>query len=1447
MRLIASAPIAFLLVLSLAGHAQINDCSQAVVVCDNTDLAFNPNGPGHDDYADPDNEPGCITALEQNSAWYYFQIDPTAPPGLTLGFVIHPNGGLGEDYDWALYGPNATCGDLGFPIRCSSSSAQCGFCPETGMGMGTTDLSEGPGTGDGFVMTLQVQPGQGFYLMIDNWLGTMDGFILNWTESAAEYLNCNAVPPCALNAIAGTDINACEGDQNISLNGESIGNNGNETYSWTATNGGIAFLSDPDIADPTIDLPAGFNGIITYTLRVEEDTCFGEDQIDLIVHPLPVINIPQIGPFCTNDATFPLAASPGGGTWSGDNNGNAFNPTLQGPGIHIVTYTYTNLNDCTNAESMEIEVYDIPDVSISPDPAEFCDSEGSVLLTATGSGGAGGYTYMWSTPEGLGQDPTFDAPITGVYSVTVTDANGCTFSTAITVTSHANPEVEIVDPGPICETLELFTLNANPPGGEYFGTYVDPSGELYPNTIPPGTYQVSYTYIDNNDCEDTDFANFTVIPTPSSIADNLGPFCAGQPIILIGDTDDTGIQIEYQWTGPNGFTSNIQNPLNAVDGGTYILTVVVDGCPSLPATTIVTLTSTPDAVALNGGPYCNGEQIQLLGSTSATGNVSYAWSGPNGYTSDIQNPADATVAGIYSLVVSSGTCSSTMSQTQVVFSTAPDAMATNTGPYCTGEAVNLFGNTTFTGNIISYIWTGPNGYQSSSQNPTDVVSSGSYQLIVDVDGCQSSPSNTSVTINALPQPVITGQSTFCTGFSATIDAGSGYTTYLWNNGSPSQILTVTATGNYIVTVTDANTCTAIASFDVTENASLTPVISGSLEFCEGSSTTLDAGSGYVSYLWSSGETSQTISVVDEGNIGVIVTDADGCSGSTNVTAIEHLNPIVTIGGSSTYCIGGYTTLDAGNGYISYDWSTDSTTQTIVVTTPGFYTVDIIDSYGCAGSGSVNVTESTSLTPIITGTPAFCENGNTTLNAGSGFATYVWSDGSMNQTLNVNSTGIYEVSVSDGQGCFGSSAVAVTEVLPPSAVVQTSASLCNTTAGGSIIDLFSLINSGDVNGNWQDVDNSGAVGLFDNLNFNNIPAGDYNFIYTTNSATDPCPEASYDVVITILECTCPDVFFINPEPLCNSSATLDLESLQNTNENGIWSLIQSPAGTNPATLNGSIFNAANGDPGDYVFEFALTTQPPPGCPLDFQVTVQVDAKVFAGLFIADLEFCHLENRVVDLTDMIVSEDPNGTWTEWSSTPSQGGAFNAANGTFNIVNQTPHLYLFLYTVNSNGVCPDDSVSASVWINPLPVATIEDGTVLDCAAPIQSLDATGSSSGTEYDIEWAGPGIVVDGNENTLQPSIDQAGMYQLTITNLYTGCVQTASIDITAQTDPPTGALINAQDPSCFGQQDAMININQVSGGTPPYQYSLNNQPFVTGISFQQLPAGQYALVIEDVNG
>src|SRR5437764_1418956 len=179
----------------------------------------------------------------------------------------------------------------------------------------------------------------------------------------------------------------------------------------------------------------------------------------------------------------------------------------------------------------------------------------------------------------------------------------------------------------------------------------------------------------------------------------------------------------YSWTGPNGFTSSVQNPTRSnatlADAGTYSVTVTVSGCTSAAGTTSVVVNTTPATpTASNGGPYCTGGTIAL--STPAVSGATYAWTGPNGFTSSLQNPTrtNATLAdaGTYSVTVTVSGCSSAAGTTNVVVNATPATpVATNGGPYCVGATISL---STALVSGATYSWTGPNGFTSALQNPT---------------------------------------------------------------------------------------------------------------------------------------------------------------------------------------------------------------------------------------------------------------------------------------------------------------------------------------------------------------------------------------------------------------------------------------------------------------------------------------------------------------------------------------------------------------------------------------------------------------------------------------------------------------------------------------------------------------------------------------------------------
>jgi Leucine-rich repeat (LRR) protein len=206
---------------------------------------------------------------------------------------------------------------------------------------------------------------------------------------------------------------------------------------------------------------------------------------------------------------------------------------------------------------------------------------------------------------------------------------------------------------------------------------------------------------------------------------------------------------------------------------------------------------------------------------------------------------------------------------------------------------------------------------------------------------------------------ISGPTEVCTGGSLTLDAG-GYSEYLWSNGATTQTINpsnITVTTTYTVTVTDANGCTGTDSHTVSVNANPTPTITGPISVCSDGSVTLDAGAGFTTYNWdNNGGISQTATfsnITTTTTFAVTVTDSNGCTGTDDHNIIVNANPLPTITGAISACIGESVTLDAGSGYASYDWSTGESSPSIIVSPSGptTYTVTVTDVNGCTGTDS----------------------------------------------------------------------------------------------------------------------------------------------------------------------------------------------------------------------------------------------------------------------------------------------------------------------------------------------------------------------------------------------------------------------------------------------------------------------------------------------------------------
>jgi hypothetical protein len=391
--------------------------------------------------------------------------------------------------------------------------------------------------------------------------------------------------------------------------------------------------------------------------------------------------------------------------------------------------------------------------------------------------------------------------------------------------------------------------------------------------------------------------------------------------------------------------------------------------------------------------------------------TSYLWTPGGAATSSIS----ASAAGNYSVSVTdaAGCAATTALQVTTPVKIIPTISVTGSTMLCQGDSVKLTssqanGNTWSTGQTTQSIFVKAGGSYTVSFN--------------DGSGCGASVSSaTVVTVNALPTVSISGNRFICSGLSTVLDAGVGFTNYLWSNGATTQTISVNTANVYTVTVTNSNGCKAKASITTALSQSPVPAITGSPAFCPGTTTTLDAGSGYAQYSWSTGATSQTISRGTAGLVSIIVTDSKGCTGSANVTTSQLTPPLPVISGTLSFCGGNSTTLDAGLGYSAYSWSNGATTRNITVTSVGTFTVAVTDSKGCTGSASATTTTQNTLPatpgPITGASSNVCNSTQTyTIAAVSNASRYVWTvPGGV--TI-ISGAGTTSINVSFGSGFTG---------------------------------------------------------------------------------------------------------------------------------------------------------------------------------------------------------------------------------------------------------------------------------------------------------------------------------------------------------------------------------------------------------------------------------------------
>ncbi|MDP2388424.1 MAG: PKD domain-containing protein [Bacteroidota bacterium] len=742
---------------------------------------------------------------------------------------------------------------------------------------------------------------------------------------------------------------------------------GASTYSWNTGS----------TSNPLTVTPASTT---SYTVTgTDANGCANTATSTITVNPLPVVTV-NSATICVGVSTTLTATGATSYSW---NTGSTSNPLIDNP-VASTNYTVagTDANGCVNTATSTITVNPLPVVTVNS--ATICAGANATLTAA------GATSYSWNT--GSTSNSLIDNPVASTnYTVTGTDANGCV-NTAISTVTVNNLPVVTVNSATICVGANATLTAAG--ATSYSWNTGSTSNPLTETPVSTTNYTVTGT--DVNGCVNTATSIITVNSLPN-VTVNSPTICTSTSGTLVA----TGAT-NYLWS-----TGSTSNPLTVSPVSTTNYTVTgtdANGCVNT-ATSTVTVSSSL-AIVINSPSVCIG-QIATL---NASGASAYTWSdGSTGATIFI-NPATTTS---YTVTGTDGACNGTGTAT-VTVNPLP-VVTVNSPAICEGTSATL----TAAG-AISYSWN-----TGSISNPlTDApVSTTNYTVTgTDANGCVNTATSI-ITVNALPVIAVNSE-TICLGTSATLTA-TGATSYLWNGGSTSNLLTdaPASTTNYTVTGTDANGCVNIVTSTITVN-DLPNITVNSETVCSGVSVTLTAN-GAPDYLWHTGATGNTLTDAPASTTTYTVagTDANGCVNTATATITVNALPVISVS-SQTICSGQTVSLTASGG-LGYIWDTGETNNLINVS-PGvttIYTVTGVNA-NCSSSATATVTVIPAPTVIVNST-AICLGQQATLTA-NGATGYLWSTSETTTSISVSpsSTTSYTVVGTDA-GCSTSSVGTIT--------------------------------------------------------------------------------------------------------------------------------------------------------------------------------------------------------------------------------------------------------------------------------------------------------------------------------------------------------------------------------------------------------------------------------------
>jgi gliding motility-associated-like protein len=939
---------------------------------------------------------GCLYS-QPNPYWYYLKI--LDPGNITIAL----NSPTGNDIDFAIWGPFSSP-----TAPCTSQlTASCSSCPNntslswpnsTYPAGNLVDCSYDPAPSE-VVHISNAQTGQYYLLLITNYSNTPGNLTFSQSNAVGTpgvnygTTDCSIINPCDITNITVT-VGAC----NPATNQYSI--SGTITYNDAPTTGTLGVTVSGG-GSQTINGPFGtssnysISGLVSDGASHTITATFSDD------------------PFCTYTITF---TAPNPCSYCFSNAGADFSVcglTATLAGVHEATNTNETWT-CTPSTGVNIN-----------QPNQY-----NTIVTVPS---AGTYTFTW----------------------TITNASGLTCYDAVVVTFNPVPTSTFT-----AGTVPCFN---NSSAVNYTGTQI--AGATYTWNFDggtgggtgPGPYNITWATagshtitltVSANGCTSTQSSQTVNVPAQLQVnVSTSNVTCAsgtnGQANVNVSGGTPT---YTYGWSNGSG------PPFAA---GPYTVTITdINGCTATTPFTItepnsITILPSQTNVTCFGGN--NGTaSVNVSGGTTP---YTYNWS-PGGFTGNGTNTYSSLPAGSYTVTIADANiCTTTNTITITEPSSFTASVLSQNNPACQGVC-NGSAAVQANGGSPGYTYAWPGGQTTSAVSG---LCSGSY--VVTITDSQNCTATTTITLTDPPGVSISITNTTnvscygqCNGTATAQATGgsSGVYNYLWSNGANGATANNLCAGNFTVTVSDVNGCTASTSATITEPTQLTVVAgtqTGVLCYgdCNGIGSVNPAGgTPPYQYYWSgSAFNQQTNPNLCAASHFVTVTDASGCTASTMVIIPGPSELVIqNINATPTSCNGmsdGTVTITVAGGYASYNYQLGPYSQTTNIFTglsAGNYGVTVTDANGCTKVANITVNQPNPIT--VASSPSFtlC-NGQTgfiqtVVTGGTQPYQYTWNGIPGQSILQVNPQNqtTYNVQVTDANGCTSNIASTTVNVTPP---------------------------------------------------------------------------------------------------------------------------------------------------------------------------------------------------------------------------------------------------------------------------------------------------------------------------------------------------------------------------------------------------------------------------------